>query len=148
MPSDPISSCEFDSKRLILRLNMTIQGSVAEVTPAVDRIMAVVQDMRCAKGKENEIELALQEAIANAIVHGCEEDPSRNVQVCVACDEERGMLIIIRDPGPGFDPGDIPSPLQGENLYASGGRGIYLINELMDEVRYEKGGTEIWMRKQ
>jgi serine/threonine-protein kinase RsbW len=148
MPSDPISSCEFDSKRLILRLNMTIQGAVAEVTPAVDRIMAVVQDMQCAKGKENEIELALQEAIANAIVHGCEEDPSRNVQVCVACDEERGMLIIIRDPGPGFDPGDIPSPLQGENLYASGGRGIYLINELMDEVRYEKGGTEIWMRKQ
>jgi serine/threonine-protein kinase RsbW len=110
--------------------------------------MAVVQDMHCAKGKENAIELALQEAIANAIVHGCEEDPSRNVQVCVACDEERGMLIIIRDPGPGFDPGVIPSPLQGENLYASGGRGIYLINQLMDEVRFEKGGTEIWMRKQ
>ncbi|MGB5162002.1 MAG: ATP-binding protein [Thermoanaerobaculia bacterium] len=148
MPSDPISSFEFDSKKLILRLNMTIQGSVEEVTPAVDRIMAVVQDMHCSKGKANEIELALQEALANAVVHGCEEDPSRNVQVCVACDEERGMLIIIRDPGPGFDPEGIPSPVSGENLYAEGGRGIYLINQLMDEVRFEKGGTEIWMRKQ
>jgi len=148
MPSDPISSCEFDSKKLILRLNMTIQGSVEEVTPAVDRIMAVVQDMHCSKGNANEIELALQEALANAVVHGCEEDPSRLVQVCVACDEERGMLIIIRDPGPGFDPAGIPSPLSGENLYAEGGRGIYLINQLMDEVFFEKGGTEIWMRKQ
>lgn len=148
MPSDPISSFEFDSEKLILRLNMTIQGSVEEVTPAVERIMAVVQDMHCSKGKANEIELALQEALANAVVHGCGEDPSRNVQVCVACDETRGMLIIIRDPGPGFDPKDIPSPLSGENLYAEGGRGIYLINQLMDEVHFEKGGTEIWMRKQ
>jgi len=148
MPSDSTSRCEFDSDKLILRLNVTIQGSVQEVTPAVDRIMTVVQDMHCAKGKENEIELALQEALANAVVHGCKEDPSRNVQVCVACDESRGMLIIIRDPGPGFDPKDIPSPLSGENIYAEGGRGIYLINQLMDEVRFEKGGTEIWMRKQ
>ncbi len=148
MPSEPTSRCEFDSMKLILRLNMTIQGSVEEVTPAVDRIMKVVQDMKCAKGKESEIELALQEALANAVVHGCEEDPSRNVQVCVACDEKRGMLIIIRDPGPGFQPEDIPSPLTGQNIYAKGGRGIYLINQLMDEVRYEKGGTEIWMRKQ
>jgi len=148
MPSDPISSFEFDSEKLILRLNMTIQGSVEEVTPAVERIMAVVQDMHCSKGKANEIELALQEALANAVVHGCGEDPSRNVQVCVACDDKRGMLIIIRDPGPGFDPKDIPSPLAGENLYAEGGRGIYLINQLMDEVHFKKGGTEIWMRKQ
>jgi len=148
MPSDPISSCEFDSKKLILRLNMSIQGSVEEVTPAVDRIMTVIHDMHCSKGKENEIELALQEALANAVVHGCDEDPARNVQVCVACDEERGMLIIIRDPGPGFEPQHIPSPLKGENLYASGGRGIYLINQLMDEVHFKKGGTEIWMRKE
>jgi serine/threonine-protein kinase RsbW len=57
------------------------------------------------------------------------------------------MLVIVRDPGPGFDLKDIPSPISGQNLYATGGRGIYLINQLMDEVHYEKGGTEIWMRK-
>jgi serine/threonine-protein kinase RsbW len=69
------------------------------------------------------------------------------VQFVVACDDERGMLIVVRDPGPGFDPESIPSPVQGDNLFSQGGRGIFLINELMDDVSYEKGGTEIRMRK-
>lgn len=147
MPGDVNSKCEFDSESLILRLNMTVPGDKYAVTPVVERIMTVVRDMGCGEGKEHQIELAVQEALANAVVHGCEEDPTRSVQVTVACDEDRGMIIMIRDPGTGFDPQEIPSPLQAENLFASHGRGIYLINELMDEVRFEKGGTEIWMRK-
>ena len=63
------------------------------------------------------------------------------------CDPESGMLIVVRDPGSGFDPAEVPSPVVGERLFADHGRGIYLINHLMDEVRYERGGTEIWMRK-
>ena len=147
MSENPRKKCEFSSEALILRLNMTVPGDRLAVTPVVERIMKIVQDMGCAEGKENEIELAVQEAIANAVIHGCGEDPENSVQVSVACDEERGMLIMVRDPGPGFDPDEIPSPLVGKNLYADGGRGIYLINQLMDEVHYEKGGTEIWMRK-
>jgi serine/threonine-protein kinase RsbW len=139
--------CEFRSDSLILRLNMTVPGDRLAVTPVVERIMKIVSDMGCAEGKENEIELAVQEAIANAVVHGCQEDPGRSVEVTVSCDEKRGMIIMVKDPGPGFDPKDIPSPVVGENLFAGGGRGIYLINQLMDEVRYDKGGTEIWMRK-
>ena len=60
---------------------------------------------------------------------------------------DRGMLIIVRDPGSGFDPGDIPSPIKGENVFSDHGRGIFLINQLMDDVEYRSGGTEIWMRK-
>lgn len=147
MPGEATKKCEFDAETLILRLNMTIPGDKQAVTPVVDRIMTVVRDMGCAEGTEHEIELAVQEAIANAVVHGCEADPLRSVQVTVGCDQDRGMIIMVRDPGSGFDPEKIPSPLVGENLYASHGRGIYLINQLMDEVRFEKGGTEIWMRK-
>ena len=144
---DTPSKCEFSSEELILRLKLEVPGDRMAVTPVVDRIMTIVRDMGCAEGKESAIELAVQEAIANAVVHGCAEDPTRSVQVSVACDEERGMLIVVRDPGPGFDPREIPSPVTGQNLYADGGRGIYLINQLMDEVHYAKGGTEIWMRK-
>ena len=138
---------EFDSSKLILRLSMTMPGDRQAVTPVVDKIMNIVGDMKCAAGKESEIELAIQEALANAVVHGCDEDPNRTVQILVACDEDRGMIIMIRDPGEGFDPEDVPSPLVGQNLFASHGRGVYLINQLMDEVRFEKGGTEIWMVK-
>jgi serine/threonine-protein kinase RsbW len=113
----------------------------------VGAIMQIVSDMQCAAGKEFEIETALREALANAISHGCREDPSRVVECSVLCDETRGMLIIVRDPGPGFDPQSIPSPVVGQNVFSDHGRGIFLINRLMDEVRFEKGGTEIRMRK-
>ena len=103
--------------------------------------------MKCAEGKEFEIETALREALANAILHGCGNDPSKQVECSVTCDESRGMLIVVRDPGPGFDPAAVASPLHGQNVFESHGRGIYLINQLMDEVRFEKGGTEIHMRK-
>jgi len=99
-----------------------------------------------AAGKEWEIRLALEEALLNAIEHGCGGDPAKEVQCSVLCDQERGMLIVVRDPGPGFNPASVPSPIVGQNLYAARGRGIYLINQLVDQVRFERGGTEIHMR--
>ena len=57
------------------------------------------------------------------------------------------MLIVVRDPGPGFDPDQVRSPVVGENVLFHHGRGIYLINQLMDHVEYGKGGTEIRMVK-
>lgn len=53
----------------------------------------------------------------------------------------------MRDPGNGFDPNSVPNPLSGENIYSNHGRGIFLINKLMDEVKFEKNGAEIHMRK-
>jgi serine/threonine-protein kinase RsbW len=53
----------------------------------------------------------------------------------------------VRDPGPGFDPSQVPSPVEGDCIYSSHGRGIYLINQLMDHVQFGRGGTEILMIK-
>jgi serine/threonine-protein kinase RsbW len=139
-------SCEFEGKRLIMRLSLTLHANVEEVPPTVEKVMGVVSSMQCSEGKQDEIRIALSEALVNAVVHGCEEDPEKEVQLCVACDEERGMLLIVRDPGVGFDPKSIPNPTVGQHLFSEHGRGIYLINQLMDEVRFEQGGTTIHMR--
>jgi serine/threonine-protein kinase RsbW len=146
MSNEPLTRCEFDLSNLLVKLDVTLPGDVSAASPVIQRIMTVINEMGCAAGREFEIELALNEALANAIKHGSANDPSKQIQCCVACDHARGMLIIIRDPGPGFDPASIPNPIVGQNLFATGGRGIYLINQLMDEVRFEKGGTEIHMR--
>ncbi len=138
--------CEFESKRLVLRLDTTIEGKKDAIPPVVEGVMQLVRMMGCAAGRETQVEIALTEALANAVVHGCKNDPGKKVECCVACDEDRGMLVVIRDPGEGFDPATIPSPVTGQNLFATHGRGIFLINQLVDEVRYEKGGTEIHMR--
>jgi len=146
MPEDDLPQCDFDSGDLLVKVDMTLPGDVNAISPVVERVMGVVNEMGCAAGREFEIELALREALANAIEHGSGHDPSKEVQCCVACDKARGMLIVVRDPGPGFDPSSIPSPVVGQNLFSTGGRGIYLINQLMDEVRFERGGTEIRMK--
>ena len=145
--AETLPLCEFDEATLVARLDVTVRGDVRAVTPAVEEIMKVVREMGCAAGKEFEIELALTEALANAVEHGCAGDPRKKAQVCVGCDPDRGLLIVVRDPGPGFDPSQVPSPVTGERIFATGGRGIFLINRLMDDVHYTRGGTEIRLRK-
>ncbi|NWG13959.1 MAG: ATP-binding protein [Acidobacteria bacterium] len=140
-------SCEFDADKLIVRFDFTIRAHVREITPLVERVVEMVKGFGCARGKEFEVELSLHEALVNAVVHGSRSDPGKDVQVSVACDESRGILIVVRDSGPGFSPDQIPSPILAQNIFSTHGRGIYLINQLMDEVSYERGGTEIRMRK-
>ena len=138
---------DFDPEKLDVRVRVTLAADRKAVDPVVAQIMESVREMKCAEGKEEAIELALQEALANAVVHGAKEDPSKIVECVVACEEQRGILIIVRDPGPGFDPQAIPACTMGENLFSNHGRGIFLINQLMDEVQFHKNGTEIHMVK-
>ena len=142
-----MSRSDFEGNTLRARFTATISADVNAIRPIVDAAMLIVRQIKCGAGKEHEIDLALHEALMNAVVHGCGNDPSKYVEFCVACDESRGLLIVVRDPGPGFDPASIPNPTMGENVYSEHGRGIYLVNQLMDEVHFERGGTEIHMRK-
>jgi serine/threonine-protein kinase RsbW len=137
----------FEADKLILKLKVTLAAQKEAVDPVVQGIMEIVRRMQCITGREDAIELALTEALANAVVHGAKADPSQIIECDVACDEERGMLIVVRDPGKGFDPQNIPNPIQGENIFSNHGRGIYLINQLMDEVKFARNGTEIHMIK-
>ena len=139
--------CDFDPQKLSLRLRITLAADRKSVDPVVQQVMQAVRETKCVNGKEEAIELSLQEALANAVIHGAKEDPTKIVECIVACDDQRGVLIIVRDPGPGFDPQAIPTCTMGENLYSNHGRGIFLINQLMDEVQFRKNGTEIHMLK-
>jgi serine/threonine-protein kinase RsbW len=143
----PRPHADFDPERLVVSFQAEIPGSLEAISPTVERVLQTARRLECAVGKEFEIEVAVREALSNAVRHGCRNDPGKTVQLLVACDEGRGMLIIVRDPGPGFDPARIPSPTLGQNVFRHHGRGIYLINELMDEVSFHEGGTEIRMVK-
>lgn len=128
------------------RVTITFKAAETEVSPVVDRVMQMVAETHCADGKELDVEISLREALANAIKHGANGDPSKIVECRISL-EGGGVLIVVRDPGKGFDPASVPDPLSGENIYSNHGRGIFLINRLMDEVKFEKNGTEIHMRK-
>jgi anti-sigma regulatory factor (Ser/Thr protein kinase) len=140
-------TCNLDADKLILKLKVTLAADKTAVDSVVRSVMDIVNQLHCADGKEDAIELALQEALANAVVHGAKADPSKIIECDIACDDNRSVLIVVRDPGNGFDPTCIPNPVYGQNVYSDHGRGIYLINQLMDVVKFEKNGTEIRMIK-
>jgi serine/threonine-protein kinase RsbW len=124
-----------------------LPAEVSAISDAVDAVLGLVRGSGHAHGKEFEIEMALREALANAIVHGCKNDPTKQVEFGMDFNDAGGILIVVRDPGEGFDPAQVPSPTLGANVHSEHGRGVFLIQRLMDEVRYERGGTEIHMRK-
>lgn len=147
LPEDAVSPIEFECDNLAVRLDVELPGEAAAISPVVDRVLALTRDVGCAQGKEFEIETALREALANAVRYGCAHNPSKTVQLSVACDEDLGMIIVVRDPGPGFDPAQVPTPVAAEQLFSHHGRGIFLISQMMDRVEFGHGGREIRMHK-
>jgi serine/threonine-protein kinase RsbW len=144
---EPLPEKDFDPDKLHLILRVTLAARRNAVDPVVQEVMAVVRQMKGVDGKEDAIELSLQEALANAVIHGAKEDHTKTVECLVSTDQERGILIVVRDPGAGFAPEGIASCTVGENVYSNHGRGIFLINQLMDKVEFRKNGTEIRMVK-
>jgi len=129
------------------RYEVSIPAKVDAISPAVEAIMSQLQESERGKRNAFAIETALREALANAILHGCKGDMTKQVHCEVVWDKTEGVEMLVRDPGEGFDPDSLSDPLHHENLHADHGRGIYLIRHLMDEVEYANGGREIRMRK-
>jgi len=124
--------------RVIPSDSKLLDDAVEEITREIDQIGIW--------GDVEGISLAVREALANAIIHGNDCDPAKPVFISVAVNESSDLLIIIRDSGSGFDPSGVPDPTVGDSLLASHGRGIFLMQMLMDRVDFRFGqGTEVIM---
>jgi serine/threonine-protein kinase RsbW len=122
-------------------------SDVKAISPLLDRVIRLIEESRCVPGEELAVELALREALNNAVVHGNRLDPGKLVQVYCRCELGKELSLVVRDQGIGFDPSGIADPLALENLQAEHGRGILLMRSQMDQVSFERGGTEVHMRK-
>ncbi|HVP44829.1 MAG TPA: ATP-binding protein [Terriglobales bacterium] len=128
-------------------LDETMPGDVNAIGAVVQRVTDLLVERGVVRGHEMEIALALQEALANAVRYGARNDPAKTVHVTLSCGERKGMKIVVRDPGPGFDPATIPSPVTADGLLSDHGRGLHMIRALLDEVTWENNGTEIHLTK-
>jgi serine/threonine-protein kinase RsbW len=94
------------------------------------------------------VTMAVREAAVNAVLHGNEYDPAK--QITVSCENTGDALVFtIADQGRGLDPEALPDPLAPENLLRGTGRGIFLIRSFMDEVHFRQlhPGTELTLVK-
>jgi serine/threonine-protein kinase RsbW len=124
-------------------------SEVKAISPLVDRLTRLIEESHCVLGEEPAVGLALREALSNAVLHGNRLDPCKLVQVHCRCELGKGVFIVVKDQGRGFDPTAIPDPSAVGNLDPEHGRGILLMRWLMDEVSFEFGwrGTEVRMCK-
>lgn len=128
-------------------LNMVVPAHASHISKVSEGLERILRERGWSEEDVIAVDLSVREGLANAIRHGCANDPDKHVQCCVTFKHPGEVVIVIRDPGPGFDAGRLPNPMEPENLFKSSGRGVYLINQLMDEVGFRDGGREVEMRK-
>ncbi len=94
--------------------------------------MSLIAGSLCVRGTEELVELALREAVSNAMLHGNLLEARKLIHVRCCCEGTKGVFIVVRDQGHGFDPNKVPDPLAVENLGAEHGRVIQLMKLAMD----------------
>lgn len=130
-------------------LRFTVPSRISAVDEAVSRVLAFAGE--CGFGEEHTfaVDLAVREAVANAVNHGNRLEESKPVDVSVTADDE-ALEISVGDLGAGFSLADVPDPTDPENVLKSSGRGLLFIRSFMDFAEWKsrpQGGTEVLMRK-
>ena len=128
-----------ESMEFVLELPSDLRVIEAAVTYLVNRLRTF--SFRGSRLNLN-FRVGVTEALANAVLYGNKEDPTRTVRVEVSIDSTRVELCVV-DQGSGFDPSAVPDPTQPGNLERTGGRGLFLIRKLMDEVEYNERGNAV-----
>ncbi len=120
-------------------------GVLALVPENRELVMEFVVQHCPDEGDQIDLLVAVQEALANAALHGCHDDPAKWIH-CVVTVDVNEITIAVRDPGPGFDL-ERADPDKYQVTKLTHGRGICLIRSLVSEVTFAHHGAEIVMRK-
>jgi len=126
--------------------------SLSSTMESVGEVEAAAEKLAGEAGLDEDdrfhVTMAVREAAVNAVLHGNDYDPAKQIKVSV---ENTGaaLVFIISDEGKGLDPDTLPDPLAPENLLRGTGRGIFLIRSFMDEVHFRQlhPGTELTLVK-
>lgn len=129
-----------------LSRDFVLKGNLDALMPGRDAIMDFVHEHCADEQEEIDIQLALQEALANAILHGCKNDAGKLVH-CLVEISPSAIEFIVRDCGEGFDTSSAADEAEDGTNLTQHGRGILLMRSLMDEVSYRHNGSELHLKK-
>lgn len=121
-------------------------GDVASVAAARDQVMNFVREYCRNEADEIDLLIAVQEGLANAARHGCNDDAHKEVHCTIQVDPGK-ICIVIRDPGSGFDVDRLANPDNFATTTLEHGRGIALMRGMVDELEFRHGGCEVRLCK-
>jgi serine/threonine-protein kinase RsbW len=134
-----------ETSAVTARQEFEFPGNVESLAASREQIMEFVCQHCPDEAEQIDVLVALQEALANATLHGCGDDAAKTIHCAVEVRKSE-ITISVRDPGPGFDP-VLADPDNFAVSTQSNGRGICLMRSLMTEVTFAHGGSELIMRK-
>ena len=131
----------------------TTELSLPSRIDTVARAAAAVAEFLSRSGISDDaafgIDMAVREAVTNAVIHGNRQDENKTVDVTLKSSPD-AVEISVHDQGPGFNPEDVPDPTAAENILKASGRGIFFMRTFMDDVDWlirPEGGTTVRMVK-
>lgn len=128
------------------RCSLVVESNPSLVEEVYEQIHKKLQEYHYTENDIFAVHLAVEEGFSNAVRHGNKMDPSKTVKVEYSVTPDR-VEVSITDQGEGFDPGQIPDPRLGDNLYRCDGRGLLLIHSYMDVIEYKDSGRCLYMAK-
>ncbi len=129
---------------MVLAANQKIRiSSKAENIILVERMIEDVCDLfNIGEDFYGNILVALTEAVNNAIYHGNDGNPSKNIDIYFKTSTNL-VSFIVKDEGPGFNYSNLPDPTNPENIANPNGRGVFLMRNLADNVYFEDNGSKV-----
>jgi serine/threonine-protein kinase RsbW len=132
-----------DRQRFTERFRTHIPSTKQALNKAVHSVMQMAERCDCVDDNQADLEIALREALANAMIHGNAYRTTKRIFIRCYGAPSSALLIVVRDEGEGFDPTNVPDPRDEDRMHLHHGRGLLLMRELMDYVEYRKNGREV-----
>lgn len=133
-------------KQIREKIEFVFPSAISLMHSILDYLMKRVEKVGIVKAENSNLFIALDEAFVNAVKHGNKFDAKKLVKVAAEVSTKEARFTV-EDEGDGFDVSAIPNPLDPENLFKTSGRGVLIIHNVMDEVKYNERGNRVEMVK-
>ena len=130
-------------------IELTLPSRIEAIAEAAAAAAKIANRLGLSETVTFGVDMAVREAVTNAVVHGNRQDETKLVEVTFT-NLAKSLVITVRDKGRGFDPASVPDPTLSENLLNPSGRGLLFMRTFMDEVEWvthREGGTVVRMTK-
>jgi serine/threonine-protein kinase RsbW len=132
-----------DETEAPFKKQLAIASSVDNIHEVENFIEEIRNELDFKEDVYGNVMVAVTEAVNNSIIHGNKSDATKKV----SCEQKKEFLLSVKveDEGSGFEPDHLSDPTSPENLEKPGGRGVFLMSHLADELHFTNGGREVEM---
>ena len=122
---------------------MRMPSARTAVAPMIERVLETVRDAGLSQEQQDNLAVAVAEALSNAALHGNKLAPRRVVGVVVEVPASGGAVVEVTDSGTGFDSAKVSDPTDPSRVLMPGGRGVFLMKRLIDHLEYNAAGNTV-----